>query len=117
MDVRIDATPPSPRVENSVLKWYYTDAFKIKWSIALTEDGEPLPYDDDDLLVFSFFTKDKKLVVEFTFDHITENTVILDFSEEISKLFTPGQYYYCVKYVDNEGRISTIYANRKIEVE
>jgi len=117
MEVEIRSTPPSPRVENSVLKWYYEDSFNITWSIALTEDGEPLPYDENDLLVFSFFTKDRKLIIEFEFSHITDNTVVLQFTEEVSKLFTPGQYYYCVKYIDGSGRVSTIYANRKIEVE
>ena len=115
MDVEIKPTPPSPRVENSVLKWYYGDAFDIKWSIALTKDGEPLPYDPDDELIFTFFTKDKRLVLEFTFDNIQDNTVVLTFTEEYSRLFTPGSYYYCIKY--NEGCVSTLYANRKIEVD
>ena len=107
----------SPRIENETFKWFEGDAFTIEWEISLTENDLPIEYDEDDTLEFNFFDAAKKPVYTFSFDHIQDDTVSLVFTEEISKKFPVGKYTYCVKYINHEGEIITIFAKNKVEVQ
>jgi len=108
----------SPRLENNILKWYLNDSFSIEWSFSLTWDEEPYMLDENDELIFSFFKfLEKEPVHTFSFTNVQDNSVSLDFTEEISKKFTPGVYTYCVKLNTHDGPIVTLYAKQRAEVE
>lgn len=108
----------SPRLENGVLRWYHGDCFTVDWTVNLTKDDIPYEYDENDELIFSFYTRSKKeLVHQFSFTNIQDNTVTLDFTEEVSNKFDIGAYTYCIKFNSHEGEIVTLYAKEKAEVE
>ncbi len=116
----IDITPAkaSPRLERETLKWYVNDSFSIEWMIQLLENNVPLNFDADDEVVFNFFTYDgKTLIHSFSFTDIQNNTVCLDFTEEVSKKFPVGKYTYCAKFINHEGTVVTIFAKKHVEVE
>lgn len=108
----------SPRIENSVLKWYHGDAFEIEWEVRLTQDNIPYEFDENDELIFSFYKNPSKVLVhQFTFTNIQDYTVVLGFTEEISKKFDIGQYSYCVKFNSHDGELVTLFAKERAEVE
>lgn len=115
----IKAAKASPRIEAGNLKWYVGDSFQIIWQIELIREDEPIVYDPEDHIVFSFFTaeRDPKPVYTFDFSNIQDNTVTLDFTPEVSAKFKAGAYSFCGKYIDKDGRPITIYANEHVEVQ
>lgn len=115
--IEIKPAKQSPRFEGETLKWYVNNTFTIEWGISLTKDNVPLVFDDNDEIVFEFYSGDKQLVHEFRFDHIVNNSVDLDFTEEVSSKFPVGKYIYCAKFIDHDGTIITIFAKKKAEVE
>ena len=114
----IQPAKSSPRLENGVLRWYHGDCFVVDWTISLTKDGVPYQYDADDELIFSFYTRpDKELVHQFTFTNIQNNTVSLEFTEEVSNKFAIGNYSYCIKFNSHDGELVTLYAKERAEVD
>ena len=108
----------SPRFEGETLKWYVNNTFTVEWGISLTKDDEPLIFDENDEIVFEFYTSPgRELIHEFRFSNIEGNSVNLDFTEEISRKFPIGKYIYCAKFIDHEGTVVTIFAKKKAEVE
>ena len=116
----IDIKPAkqSPRFENETLKWYVNNTFTIEWGIDITKNDEPLVFDENDEIVFKFYSAGSRyLVHEFRFTNIQDNSVNLDFTEEVSKKFLAGNYVYCAQFIDHDGLIVTIFADKKAEVE
>lgn len=118
MAIDIKPAKASPRVDKEVLKWYVGDTFSIEWLIQLYKDETHLILDENDEIVFNFFTRDEKqLIHTFSFTNIQEETVCLDFTEEVSNKFPVGRYIYCAKFIDHDGTTVTIFAKKLVEVE
>lgn len=114
----IQPAKSSPRVENGVLRWYNGDCFTVDWTINLTKDDEEYEYNEDDELVFNFYDRyEEELIYSFSFTNIEDNTVTLDFTEDISALFDAGSYTYCVKFNGYDGEVVTLYAKLRAEVD
>ena len=96
--------------------WYEGDEFAIKLEIALTslDTGENIDLIDGDCVQGGFYKNDL-CVHKFSFDQFNDNSVLLNFSENITKKFRKGTYSYIVSY-KHIGR-TTIVANNEVEVE
>ena len=117
----IPVAKQSPRIKSGVIYWYVGDAFDIDWDIHLTEDEKAIVFQPGDKLIWNFFsTTDKnKPVHSFTFEYpdIEDNTVTLKFTKEVSKKFAIGSYTYCIKFECHDGRVVTLNAQNKLQVE
>lgn len=108
----------SPRIEKGTLYFYLGDVFTIKWNINIKDDGEPYVFTDGDKLTFSFYQNNTlKHSFSFTNNDITDNAVILDFTKLVSNKFTVGKYNYCLKFECHDGRVATLNAVNKLEVQ
>lgn len=116
-----NTTRTSPCVEGDTLKWYTGDVFKIKWTLNLLEDDEEIIYQNEDALVFCFYSNPALIPIHtftFTGAEIVDNAVTLDFNEDVTKFFTEGKYTYCIKFFRaSDGRVVTVTAKGKVEVE
>ena len=106
----------SPRLENGKIIWYEGDTFAIKLNIDLTstEDGNSINLTTGDEIIVSFYRTDI-CVHKFVFNTFVDNTIILDFDENVTKKFNKGNYTYIITY-KNINR-TTIVANSDVEVE
>ena len=118
----IAAAHPSPWIDEKtgVIHWYYMDTFPFTLTINLTDkdSGEPIVFDPEDEIFISFFDtkRHEELIFTATCTNIPEdNTMTIDFTEEVSERFVPGKYSFCIRYKGEFVR--TIGANCRIEVE
>ena len=89
----------SPRIVNGVLKWYAGDTFELQVDITLQDqDGEPIAIKDTDTIEFEFFNKKRDPVKKFTFTNVVNGSVLLVFDEEVTELFSAGEYTYDIYY-------------------
>lgn len=93
----------SPRVcDDLCIRWYEGNTAAIEMEIELTdiETGAALPIQPDDVIRVRFRDFRGKEIYEFSFTNIQNNTIEIDITREISKLFKKGLYTYCV-YLDS----------------
>ena len=97
----------SPRIVNGVLKWYEGDTFTLDIELELIDqDGVAIDTSGKEVLI-KFYDRYEDLVKEFSFENLQNNTVSLDFNNEISALFPQGEYHYDVHYMaDNRTTIA-----------
>ena len=111
----IKTAKTSPRLENGKFYWYEGDEFAIRLYINLTSNnGEVLGLIDGDEVKVSFYRNDL-CIHKFTFNKFTDNSIMLNFSENVSKKFRKGTYSYLISY-KHIGK-TTIVANNEVEVE
>ena len=117
----IPVAKQSPRIKSGVIYWYHGDAFDIDWDIHLTEEEQPIVFQEGDQLEWNFFSsanKEKPVhTFNFKYEDIVDNTVTLKFTQEVSKKFAIGSYTYCIKFICHDGRVVTLNALNKIQVE
>ena len=106
----------SPRISGGVLKWYAGDVFDLQVRLALTdENGEALEIESTHTVTFVFRDACRRVVYEVTFVEIEDDTVVLRFTEAVSRLFPRGSYTYDVIYKGAVRR--TLVCNGPILVE
>ncbi len=112
----INTAKQSPRLENGKISWYEGDTFAIKLNIALTtvETGEAINLSSNDEIKVTFY-RNEMCIHKFVFKQFSENSVMLNFSDSITKKFHKGKYTYVISY-QSTGR-TTIVANNEVEVE
>ena len=108
---------PSPRIVNGVLKWYLGDTFDIQIKLDLEDqDGEEIIINNESSVEAVFLDRRKKVVKEFVFSNIKDNTITLSFDNNISSLFPIGEYTYDIYYCVGDRRI-TLADNNRVIVE
>lgn len=95
---RIPSAKLSPRVEcNGTIAWYNLDTFNLDFEIKLiTEDGTQIDLEESDLLQIVFYNSSGDTVYTFSFTEFVDNTVTLEFNQEVTALFEKGRYLYKV---------------------
>ena len=101
------------------LTWYEHDNFIINWTISLEKNGEKIIYTYLDRFIISFYDKNENLIDSFEINPNTEGLITIEFNQEHSKLFSAGEYTYCIKFVDstNNNFVTTVAANKKAIVK
>lgn len=95
----IPAACPSPRIVGGVLKWYAGDVFDLQVHLELTDqNGAELVFAPEHTVTFVFRDHRRAVLHEETFCDITDNTVVLRFTEAVTALFPAGKYTYDVIY-------------------
>lgn len=113
---RIPHAELSPRLRNGVLYWYAGDTFSIDIHLVLRDyDGEEIIIPEDASVIFAFKDESEETVKEFSFSAIEDNTCKLEFDEDCTALFPPGEYSYDV-YYESEYR-TTLANNNRVVVE
>lgn len=111
MSIEIQGAKQSPRYEDKIWYWYYGNTFNLSWKLLLKVNGIPMDIKDTDYVTFTF-NQCCRTVYTFTCENIIDNTCILDFTQEISKKFRPGDYTFCIdlyeKIDENNIRRTTI---------
>ena len=105
-----------PRISGGVLKWYAGDVFDLQVHLALTdESGSDITLQTEDTVTFLFRNCCREPVYELTFTDITDNIVVVRFTEPVTALFPKGEYTYDVIYCGAVRR--TLAYNAPIRVE
>lgn len=95
----LPAARMSPRILNGALKWYEGDTFELEIQLELTDQfGEAVELAPEHTITFLFFDARREPIYEVTFTEITDNTVLLRFTEGVTTLFPKGEYTYDVIY-------------------
>lgn len=90
---------PSPRIVNGVISWYEGDTFTLIIELDLEDqDGEPIVIGPADTVDVTFTNRSEAEVKRFSFTGIEGNSVSLVFDEEVSGLFTKGDYRYDMRF-------------------
>ena len=108
-------TMDSPRFEHSTLCYYVGDTFQLLLPIELTRDGEPVTISDTDTVTVTFVDQSCNVVVEKRYTGIKDNTIMIDWNEEMSAKFVRGWYRYRIRY--NGENVTTIAADCRIYVQ
>lgn len=105
-----------PRISGGVLKWYAGDVFDLQVRLELTdEDDEAVTVQSEDTVTFLFKNCCREPVYELTFTDITDNIVVVRFTDPVTALFPKGEYTYDVIYCGAVRR--TLAYNAPIRVE
>lgn len=97
----------SPRVENGVIYWYCGDTFLWTLKFIITEcDGTEYILKDTDKIVVEFkknlYSQDNIYVFEFQNQEYVDNSITMQFTQEISSLFPYGFYKMGVHLEDTD---------------
>lgn len=99
------------------LTWYEYDNFTIDWTIDLEKDGEPLEFQEHDLIIINFYDKYKNHIAEVRQAPINK-VITVRFDSALSNKFPAGEYTYCIKYFDSiTSFTTTVAANKKAIVK
>lgn len=109
----------SPRIdEDGVLRFHEGDLFVMPMSINLTDGDDPVTIQPEDEIEVIFYTGNlKRRLASRKFDNIEDNTVYLEFDDELSGCFRPKSVIDCdytfeVRYngklIADNGRIEVI---------
>ena len=100
------------------LTWYEYDNFTIDWTIDVEKDGEPLKFQEHDLIIINFYDKYKNNVAEVKQTPTSQGLITVTFDSELSNKFPAGEYTYCIKYFDSiTSFTTTVAANKKAIVK
>ena len=103
-------------MSGGVLKWYAGDLFDLQVEIELQDQfGKAFDIDATHTVTFVFRNQAREIIYELQFQEITDNTVVLRFTEGVTALFPKGHYTYDVIY-QGVGR-RTLARNAPILVE
>lgn len=112
----IPSAAPSPCIVGGVLKWYAGDTFQLQVDIALRDqNGEAVCISEGQTVTFVFRDETQSVVYEMCFADVTDNSVVLEFTETVTALFPKGRYTYDVIYRGAVRR--TLARNAPITVE
>ena len=108
-------TLDSPRFENTTLRYYEGDTFRLILPIELTRDGAPVAISELDTISISFVDQLGNVVVEKRYAGIKDNTITIDWDAEMTAMFHRGTYSYRIRY--NGEYVTTIAADCRIYVQ
>ena len=95
----------APRIDGGVLKWYAGDTFDLQVQLELKDEhGEEIEIAAEHKLVFLFRDLRRRLLYELMFTDITDNTVVVRFTEPVTALIPKGRYTYDVIYYGTSRR-------------
>lgn len=105
----------SPReCSDGSIRWYEGDTFSLIFEISFTdENGEAIAVESTDQMVVTFRDKNGTPIHKFT--ETGASKITMDFTEEISKKFSVGEYTYTTRFRGEY--IKTIMKNNKVVVE
>lgn len=106
----------SPRISDGVIYWYENDTFDIDLQFELvTSSGEPIEITAFDEIKIIFRNSSDKVIKEFSFTGIEDNTIKLVINSAVSAMFPKGIYTYDICY-KSDGR-TTIANDNKVVVQ
>lgn len=102
----------SPRIANGCICWYEGDTFSLVLRMELEDqDGADVTIGESDTVKVTFRDRTEQTVQEFSFESVAENSVTLDFTDEVTKKFPRGVYTYDILYTHGD---RTTLASRNI---
>lgn len=109
-------TPPSPRFECDTLCYFEGDTFYLELpDIELESDGIPINIGPEDEISITFVDRMGKTVAERRYTGIENNSIIIEWDQELTACFQKGTYTYRIRY--NGQRVLTVSADCKICVQ
>lgn len=93
-----------------MLCYYAGDTFSLPLTISLQRDGQGFSIGEDDTISLQFINCRGETVTELEYTNIENNTVIVEWSRVVTRLFQPGEYRYRIRY--NGEHVRTIAENR-----
>lgn len=115
--VQLENAKMSPRIENGILCWYRGDEFSFSINLVLTDaDGEIVEILPKDKITVLFEDEKGEEIKEFEFTSISDNTITLEFIDEVTSLFKEGKYKYDIT-IDHNGITTTLAKGNDVLVE
>ena len=109
--VKLPTGAMSPRISGGTLKWYAGDTFTLYLRTELTDgDGEAVHVGEGEMLRVEFFDCCQREVYSYGVLSPENDTVALEFNEEVSALFPAGEYTYDV-YLKGDRRVTLAKGN------
>lgn len=111
-------TVESPRIDqDGVLRFREGDIFVLPLTINLTDGENPIDIEDGDIIRVEFYTGNlKRKLATREFEHVTDNTVDVDFDSELAGCFRPKSVIDCDYTFEVRYNGKLIADNGKIEV-
>lgn len=111
----IKCAKKSPRIcDDGSIRWYEGDTFVINFALTFKDDADNiLPVEASDEISICFNDIRGNVVYEKSVKGT--NVLTIEMNEDITKLFTTGSYYYCVKR--NADFITTLMKHNMVVVE
>lgn len=102
----------SPRIANGCICWYEGDTFSLVLRMELEDqDGADVTIGESDTVKVTFRDRTEQTVQEFSFESVAENSVTLEFTDEVTGKFPRGVYTYDILYTHGD---RTTLASRNI---
>ncbi len=103
MDGILPGAKPSPRVENGCLCWYEGNTFEVGLLFEMEDRGGiPITMQPGETVTVTFYDNRCKEVHAFVFTDIQDNTVTMEFTEEVTRKFPKGKYVFDAVYDHTE---------------